>query len=116
MLSVAVLSVAAEQVRRTLIIVPNKTGSTIAPHCKTPGRSDKCASGAKTTITLPKEATAIGTWNARSLHACGKAQELTHQLKGYRWDILGLAEVRWTLFGQTTTDEGHKIWYCGEVS
>ena len=59
----------------------------------------------------PKEGTIIGTWNVRSLHACGKVQELTHELKSYRWDILGLAEVRWTEFGETTTDEGHKIWY-----
>ena len=54
--------------------------------------------------------------NARSLHARGKVQELTHDLKRYRWDILGLAEVRWTGFGETTTIEGHKIWYCGEDS
>ena len=26
--------------------------------------------------------------------------------------ILGLAEVRWTGFGETTTDKVHKIWYC----
>ena len=32
------------------------------------------------------------------------------------WDILGFADVRWTGFGETTTDEGHKIWYCGEDS
>ena len=55
-------------------------------------------------------------WNARSLHACGKGHELTHELKCYRWDILGLAEVRWTGSGETTTDAGHKIWYYGEDS
>ena len=53
-------------------------------------------------------------WNARSLHARAKGQELTHELKLYRLDILGLAEVRWTVFGETTTDAGHKIWYYGE--
>ena len=37
-------------------------------------------------------------------------------LKRHLWNILGLAEVRWTEFGETTTDEGHKIWYCGEDS
>ena len=35
-----------------------------------------------------------------SLHVCGKVQELTHELKRYRWDILSLAEVRWTGFGK----------------
>ena len=54
--------------------------------------------------------------NVRSLYVCGKVQELTHELKRYRWNILGLAEVRWTGFVETTTDEGQKIWYCGEDS
>ena len=33
-----------------------------------------------------------------------------------RWDILGFAEVRWTGFGESTTDEGYKIWCCVEDS
>ena len=45
-----------------------------------------------------------------------KSTELTHELKRYQWDILGLTEVRWTEFGETVTDEGHKNWYCGEDS
>ena len=61
-----------------------------------------------------KRGTTIGTWKVCSLYICGKVQELTHELKCYRWDVLGLAKVRWTGFGETTTDEGHKIWYCGE--
>ena len=61
-------------------------------------------------MRLQKEGTTVGTWNVRSLHACGKVQELTHILKRYRSDILGFAEVRWTEFGETITDEGQKIW------
>ena len=53
------------------------------------GGTGKCATGAKTAIRPPKEGTTIGTWNVRSLHACRKVQELTHELKRYRWDILG---------------------------
>ena len=49
----------------------------------------------------------MGTWNVRSLLACGKAQELTHVLKHYRWDIVGLAKVRLTGFRETTMDKGH---------
>ena len=45
-----------------------------------------------------------------------KVQELIHDLERYRLDILGLAEVRWIGFGETTTDEEHQIWYCGEDS
>ena len=70
----------------------------------------------KTTIRPPKEGTSIGTWNVRFLHARGKVQEVTHELKRYPWDILGVAEVRWTGFAETTTDEGQRIWNCGEDS
>ena len=37
----------------------------------------------------------IGTWNVRSLRAAGKVEELTHEMKRYQWNILGLCEVRW---------------------
>ena len=52
----------------------------------------------------------MGIWKVTSLHACGKVQELSHELKHCRWNILGLAEVRWTGFGETTTDAGHKTY------
>ena len=55
-----------------------------APHCKTPG-DDKCVIGSETT-RVPKEGTAMGTWNVRSLHACGRVQEITHELKRCRWE------------------------------
>ena len=29
-------------------------------------------------------------------------------------DIIGLAEMRWSGFGETTSEDGHKIWYSGE--
>ena len=80
------------------------------------GGDDKCATGLKTATRLPKEGTTTGACIVRSLHACGKIQEHSHELKRYRRDILGLAEIRWTGFGETTTDEGHKIWYCEEDS
>ena len=79
--------------------------------------TDKCATEAKNKLRLTNEDTIIGTWNVRTLYACGKLQELTHELQRYSWDILGLAEVRWTgfgMFGETTTDAGHKLWYSGD--
>ena len=39
---------------------------------------------------------------------------MEHELSRYRWDIIGLAEVRWTGFGETVTEEGNKIWYSGQ--
>ena len=35
-------------------------------------------------------------------------QELTHEMDRYRWNILGLCEMRWKNSGETTTEEHHK--------
>ena len=32
----------------------------------------------------------------------------------YRWNILGLSEMRWKNFGETTTDEGPKVLFHGK--
>ena len=45
----------------------------------------------------------IGTWNTRTLRAAGKLQKLTHKTDRYRWNILGLCEMRWKNFGENTT-------------
>ena len=42
-----------------------------------------------------------------------KVEELTHEMKRYRWNILGLCEVRWKNFGETSTPEGHKLFFSG---
>ena len=55
----------------------------------------------------------IGTWNTRTLRAAGKLQELTHEMDRYGWNILGLCEIRWKSFGETTTEEGHKFFFSG---
>ena len=55
----------------------------------------------------------IGTWNVRSLRAAGKVEELAHEMKRHRWNILGLCEVRWKNFGETSTPEGHKLFFHG---
>ena len=57
----------------------------------------------------------IGTWNTRTLRAAGKLQELTHEMDRYRWNILGLCEIRWKDFGKTTIVEGHKVFFSGKV-
>ncbi|GFR58743.1 craniofacial development protein 2 [Elysia marginata] len=78
------------------------------------GGRDKWITGTEETLKLPSKAFVIGTWNERTLYACGKTQELTQELKRYRWDVIGLSEVRWTGFGETILVEGHKIWFSGE--
>ncbi|GFS11485.1 craniofacial development protein 2 [Elysia marginata] len=78
------------------------------------GGRDKWTTGTEETLKLPSKAFVIGTWNVRTLYACGKTQELTHELKCNSWDVIGLSEVRWTGFGETTLVDGHKIWFWGE--
>ena len=36
----------------------------------------------------------IGIWNTRTLRAAGKLQELTHEMDRYRWNFVGLCEMR----------------------
>ena len=32
----------------------------------------------------------------------------------YRWNILGLFEMRWKNFGETTIEEGYKVFFSGK--
>ena len=81
---------------------------------RTPGRRwVKYATGASSTIRGRDNIT-IGTWNTRTLRAVGKRQELTHEMNRYRWNILGLCEMRWKNFGETTTEEGHKVFFSAK--
>ena len=65
-------------------------------------------------LKVARKEITVGTWNVRTLNALGKPEELDHEMKRYRWSVLGLAEVRWTGIGETTTDDGHTLWYSGE--
>ena len=49
----------------------------------------------------------------RSLRTAGKVEELTHEMKRYRWNILGLCEVRGKNFGEASAPEGHKLSFSG---
>ena len=65
-------------------------------------------------FSFSRDNISIGTWNTRILRAAGKLQELTHKMVRYRWNILGLCEMRWKNFGETTTEEGHKVFFSGK--
>ena len=98
--------------------IPDRSGpgsTTAAPSIdKLQGGGDKLATEAKrNTLKLPTVETTIGTWNVRTLYRCGKVEELEHELRRYQWQVIGLSEVRWTGRGETTTEDGHKIWFSG---
>ena len=50
----------------------------------------------------------------RTLRPPGKLEELTHEMRRYRWSVLGLCEVRWRNFGETTTQDGRKLYFSGK--
>jgi len=37
-----------------------------------------------------------------------------HELKRYRFKIIGQADGRWLGFGETSTDEGYSTWFISE--
>ena len=97
--------------------IPDRSspGTRTAPSVDNQGRGDKYATGQETTRKIRgRENITIGTWNVRTLNATGKVNELTHEMTRYNWHVIGLCEVRWKQFGETTTDEGHKIYYSGK--
>ena len=42
----------------------------------------------------------VGTWNVRTMWAPAKLELLENEMERYRFDILGLAEMRWTASGE----------------
>ena len=44
----------------------------------------------------------------------GKLQEVRRQMDRHRWNIVRLCEIIWKNFGETTTEEGHKIFFSGK--
>ncbi|CAF1545778.1 unnamed protein product [Rotaria sordida] len=59
-------------------------------------------------LKLTKRIFTVGTWNVRTLWATGKLELLRNEMKHYRYDIIGISEVRWTGKGETTN--GDFIW------
>jgi hypothetical protein len=71
------------------------------------GRVEKLDTGKPTTGTtdrmkLVKETLTVGTWNVQTLWATGKLELLRNEMKRFRYDILGISEVRWTGKGETS--------------
>ena len=77
--------------------------------CRTPGRRCQVC----VTEDSSKRNITIGTCNTRTLRVAGKLQKLAHEIYSYRWNILGLCEMKWKNFGVTTTEERHKVFFSG---
>ena len=68
---------------------PGNTRS--ASYIQHQGSDDKFTTGERIKI---RHETYIGSWNIRTLRADGKLEELTHEMERYKWNIIGLNEIR----------------------
>ncbi|PIK35348.1 putative craniofacial development protein 2-like [Apostichopus japonicus] len=84
-----------------------------APVTRHQGEGVNYATDVPTNRIRARNNTIIGTWNVRTLRPTGKLEELSHELDRYRWNILGLCEVRWKETGIISTLEGHKLYFSG---
>ena len=77
------------------------------------GGGEKCAPDIPENKISARSNIITGTWNVRTLREAGKLEELTHEMTRYRWNILGLCEMRWKNIGETSTQEEHNLYYSG---
>ena len=52
-------------------------------------------------LKITKNTLTVGTWNVQTLWATGKLELLRNEMKRFRYDIIGISEVRWTGKGET---------------
>ena len=50
----------------------------------------------------------------RTLRPVWKLEELTHAIGRCHWNILGLCEMLWKNFGETSSDDGLLVYFSGE--
>jgi exonuclease III len=67
-----------------------------------------------TEIKTCKNNLTVGTCNVQTLWAAGKLELLWNEMKRFRYDIIGISEVRWTWKGETPN--GDFIWSGEEKS
>ncbi len=65
-------------------------------------------------LKLAKNTLIVATWNVQTLWAAGKLELLRNEMKRFRYDIIGISEVRWT--GKGETPQGDFIWSGEETS
>ena len=81
-----------------------------APSARHQDGRDKYNTGDQISKIRGRDSITTGTWNVRTMRPAGKLKELTYEMDRYRWNLLGLCEVRWKNFGETTTEEGPKLY------
>ena len=59
-------------------------------------------------LKIEKNTLTVGTWNVQTLWTTGKLELLRNEMKRFRYDIIGISEVRWT--GKSETSNRDVIW------
>ena len=91
---------------------PGQTSS--APAVTHRNTGEKSNTGGRITYRFrSKDKIAFGTWNVETLWRDGRLDELCHELKHYKWNVIGLSEVRRKALGEINSDDGHKLFCCG---
>ncbi|CAF2950512.1 unnamed protein product, partial [Rotaria sp. Silwood2] len=62
-------------------------------------------------LNITKDIFTVGTWNVKTLWATGKLELLRNEMKRYKYDVIGISEVRWTGKGETSSGD---FIYSGE--
>ncbi|CAF2073780.1 unnamed protein product [Rotaria magnacalcarata] len=57
---------------------------------------------------ITKDTLTVGTWNVQTLWTTGKLELLRNEMKRFRFDVIGISEVRWT--GKGEIPSGDFIW------
>ncbi|CAF4692807.1 unnamed protein product, partial [Rotaria sp. Silwood2] len=79
-------------------IITNKTTAAVTSNVKIGQQQWK----------ITKDTLTVGTWNVQTLWATGKLELLRNEMKRFRFDVIGISEVRWT--GKGETPNGDFIW------
>ena len=53
-------------------------------------------------LKIAKNTLTVRTWNVQTLWTTGKLELLRNEMKRFRYDIVGISEVRWTGKGETS--------------
>ncbi|CAF2077579.1 unnamed protein product [Rotaria magnacalcarata] len=56
-------------------------------------------------LKITKDIFTVGTWNVQTLWTTGKLELLRNEMKRFRFDVVGISEVRWTGKGETLRDD-----------
>ena len=101
---------------KTLIPDRSQPGITMtAPTVRHRGVGEKYATGVPNIKKIRgRENASVRTWNVRTLRPAGNLEQLTHAMSRYRWNIVGLNEMRWKNFVEMSTDDGYKVYFSGE--